>query len=44
MTTLIHEAIEFHIEGMKEGGLPIPTPSSSPELMEVDASQETHSK
>ena len=35
VTTLIHEAIEFHIEGMKEGGLPIPAPSSSSELVDV---------
>ena len=35
--TLIHEAMEFHIEGMKEDGLSIPAPSSSPELVEVDA-------
>lgn len=33
VTTLIHEAIEFHIEGMKEDGLPIPAPSSLPELV-----------
>jgi len=25
---LIREAIEFHIEGMKEDGLPIPEPSA----------------
>ena len=37
VTTLIHEAIEFHIEGMKEDGLSIPAPSSSPELVDVDA-------
>ena len=37
VATLIHEAIEFHIEGMKEDGLSIPAPSSSPELVEVDA-------
>jgi predicted RNase H-like HicB family nuclease len=37
VTSLIHEAIEFHIEGMKEDGLAIPAPSSSPELIEVDA-------
>ena len=36
VTMLIHEAIEFHIEGMKEDGLSIPAPSSSPELVEVD--------
>lgn len=27
--TLIHEAIEFHLEGMREDGQPIPEPSSS---------------
>ena len=37
VATLIHEAIEFHIEGMKEDGLSIPAPSSSPELVDVDA-------
>jgi len=33
----IREAIEFHIEGMREDGLPIPTPSSSVEYVEVAA-------
>ena len=35
VTRLIHEAIEFHLEGMKEDGLPIPPPHSSGELVEV---------
>jgi len=35
VTRLIHEAIEFHLEGMKEDGLPIPEPHSSGELVEV---------
>jgi len=35
--TLIHEAIEFHIKGMKDEGAPIPKPSSSSELVEIDA-------
>ena len=35
--TLIHEAIEFHIEGMREDGLPIPQPSSTAQLVSVDA-------
>jgi predicted RNase H-like HicB family nuclease len=35
VTQLIHEAIEFHLEGMKEDGLPIPQPHSSSEFIEV---------
>ena len=34
---LIHEAIEFHVEGLCEGGQPIPEPSSSIEYVEVAA-------
>ncbi|CAA9297001.1 MAG: hypothetical protein AVDCRST_MAG93-4327 [uncultured Chloroflexia bacterium] len=34
---LIQEAIEFHLEGMKEGGLVIPEPTSTSELVEVMA-------
>ena len=34
---LIHEAIEFHIEGLKEDGEPIPEPVSSIEFIEVAA-------
>jgi predicted RNase H-like HicB family nuclease len=34
---LIREAIEFHLEGMKEEGLAIPRPSSSSELIDVRA-------
>ncbi len=34
---LIQEAIEFHIEGLKESGQPIPTPASSVEFIEVAA-------
>lgn len=33
---LIKEAIEFHIEGLLEAGEPVPPPSSSGELIEVD--------
>ena len=33
----IHEAIEFHLEGLKEDGQPIPTPSSSSEVIEIAA-------
>ena len=35
--TLIREAIEFHLEGLREDGQPIPKPSSSSELIEVEA-------
>jgi predicted RNase H-like HicB family nuclease len=34
---LIHEAIEFHIEGLKEDGEPIPKATSSIEFIEVAA-------
>jgi len=34
---LIHEAIEFHIEGLKEDGELIPEPASSIEFIEVAA-------
>jgi predicted RNase H-like HicB family nuclease len=34
---LIQEAIEFHIEGMREHGQPVPEPSSSIEYVEVRA-------
>ena len=34
----IREAIEFHLEGMREDDLPIPIPSSVVEYVEVAAS------
>lgn len=34
---LIREAIEFHLEGMKEDGLSIPRPASSSEIVDVRA-------
>ena len=34
---LIREAIEFHIEGLREDGQPIPPPSSSSTIVEVGA-------
>jgi predicted RNase H-like HicB family nuclease len=34
---LIREAIEFHIAGLKEDGLPVPAPSSEGEIVEVGA-------
>ncbi len=32
---LIEEAIQLHIEGLKEDGLPVPAPHSSGELVEA---------
>ncbi len=32
---LIREAIEFHLEGLREHGIPIPQPTSSTELVTV---------
>jgi predicted RNase H-like HicB family nuclease len=34
---LIREAIEFHLEGLKEDRLPVPTPSSVIETVRVAA-------
>jgi len=34
---LIQEAIEFHLEGLRDSGEPIPPPSSSSTLVEVGA-------
>ena len=34
---LIREAIEFHIEGLRADGLPVPEPSSEGEMVEVGA-------
>ena len=33
----IHEAIEFHIEGLRADGLPVPEPSSRVDYVEVAA-------
>jgi len=33
----IREAIEFHLEGMREDGIPIPPPSSQVEYVDVVA-------
>ena len=35
--TSIREAIEFHLDGMREDGTPIPQPSSHVEYVEVAA-------
>ena len=34
---LIREAIEFHLDGMKEDGDPIPEPHSHSEVVQVNA-------
>lgn len=34
---LIREAIEFHIEGLREDGNPVPAPSSTSEIVDVEA-------
>ena len=34
---LIQEAIEFHLEGLREDGQPIPRPASSVEYVDVQA-------
>jgi predicted RNase H-like HicB family nuclease len=34
---LILEAVELHLEGMREGGLPIPAPASFAGAIEVDS-------
>ncbi len=34
---LIQEAIEFHIEGLKAAGEPVPAPSSQGEVVDVRA-------
>jgi len=35
VTQLIHEAIEFHLEGLKADGQPIPQSHSTIEIVEV---------
>ncbi len=35
--SLIREAIEFHIDGLRESGQTIPAPSSASEFIEVNA-------
>jgi len=34
---LIRDAIDFHIEGLKQDGLPVPAASSETEVIETDA-------
>ena len=35
VTKLIQKAIDFHLEGLREEGSPIPTPTATSELIEV---------
>ncbi len=37
VSRLIREAIEFHLEGLKEEGQPVPQPHSTSEFVEVSA-------
>jgi predicted RNase H-like HicB family nuclease len=37
VVALIQEAVEFHIEGLKEEGLPVPEPSSAVTFIDVAA-------
>jgi len=37
VVSLIREAIEFHIEGLKDAGERVPAPSSQSELIDVHA-------
>ncbi|MGB5333431.1 MAG: type II toxin-antitoxin system HicB family antitoxin [Woeseiaceae bacterium] len=37
VVALVQEAIEFHIEGLKEAGEPVPKPTSQGELIDVRA-------
>jgi len=34
---LIREAIEFHIEGLREEGRPLPPPTSTSQVVTIDA-------
>jgi predicted RNase H-like HicB family nuclease len=35
VVTLIKEAIEFHVEALREEGMPVPDPTSTAESVEV---------
>ena len=37
VSQLIHEAIEFHVEGLLEDGQPVPPPASQAEMVDVTA-------
>ena len=32
---LIHEAVKFHVEGLREDGIPVPEPSTVAQYVEV---------
>lgn len=44
MRQLIRDAIELHIEGMRENGEPVSVPSSRAESVDVDAAQAAPAK
>ncbi len=35
VSRLIHQAVEFHLDGFKQYGLPIPTAHSFPDVVEI---------
>jgi len=35
VSRLIHEAVEFHLDGLRQDGLPIPADHSSPDVVEI---------
>ena len=35
--SLIRDAVEFHIEGLKQSGQPVPKPSSTGEVIDIHA-------
>ncbi len=40
--TAIREAIEFHLDGLTEDGLPIPVPTSVVEYVDVETAASSH--
>ena len=38
--SLIKEAIEFHIQGLRDAGEPVPPPSSASEIIEVEGERQ----
>ena len=35
VSRLIHEAVEFHLDGLRQDGLPIPVAHSFPDVVEI---------